>query len=262
MMIPTIKRTTRALFMTTILLLTPAASGAVKNDNAPPWTVLARHVGQNEKASAVAIAKLRKTKDIEKTLTSALGTKDRFLALDVIAALRLTDMIPRLVENIPEDDDGFTTLTVNALIDSKNKSLVLSTYERHIASGTDALSPAAIVAMLEPLGRLNHPLPKAALKRLAAHEYPEVVSAALLYARTRSIGHQSKEPLEMLHQTLDSPSAQIRIQSLYLADEIAGLETLRPAIEQARLKSVCAKERTPMVKSKCNETLSRWGSKP
>jgi hypothetical protein len=115
------------------------------------------------------------------------------------------------------------------------------------------------VAMLEPLGRLNHPLPKAALKRLEDHDFPEVISSTLLYARAMALDHRSKESLAVLDQTLASRWVQIRIQSLHLIDEIAGIQNLRSAIEDRRLKSACAKEKNSMVKSKCEETLKAWG---
>lgn len=156
------------------------------------WVELARDVGPAEKNRNAAIAQLRKLKGLDKTLLNQIGKTHQAYALDVISALNKKELIPDLLQKISLDNSGFLILTLNSLITSPDLSLVFSHYKKLIGTD-DSLSPANIVALLEPLGRLGEKLEKEDLEKLLRHPFPEVRSSVLLYARNLVLKFKNPE---------------------------------------------------------------------
>jgi hypothetical protein len=136
---------------------------------AKTWQELARHVGPAEGDRQEHIDQLLEIKDLDKTLIKAIGTPDQGLALDVISALKKKDLIPNLLTSLTLDDTGFLILTINVFIAKGNYDKIFKTYKDLLAK-PDLQSPANIIAMLEPLGRLGEPHRHA--RSLSTHKTP------------------------------------------------------------------------------------------
>ena len=118
-----------------------------------PWQEIARHVGPAEGDRQEHIDQLKKLENLDKVVIDAIGTKDQALALDTISALKLKHLVPELLESIDRDDTGFLILTISVFINKSNYAKIFQTYKNRLANSTQQ-SPANLVALLEPLGRL------------------------------------------------------------------------------------------------------------
>lgn len=230
-------RTALSLFA---FLFSLAASAAAS------WTDLARKVGESEENRASVIAQLRKIPSLKKKISKAIYTKDRPLALDVISALGMKDMIPDLLLHVPADPDGFLTIALNSMMDSKNQKSILESYKTNVS--TKGVSNAAIVAMLEPLGRLNVVLERSVLDALAESPSPEVRSSVLYYLRVMALRNHRFENLDLLAKLLKAPEFQLRLQAVSIGTEVGA----HPGVpSRDEMKVVCESEKTASIKAAC-----------
>ena len=213
---------------------------------APSWKDLARKVGESEEHRAAVIAQLRKVPSLKTKLSQAIYSKDRPLALDVISALDMKELIPDLLLHVPADPDGFLTVAVNAMMDSQNQKRILDSYKDTLASS--GVSFAALVAMLEPLGRMNVSISREVLLNLSVSASPEVRSAVIYYLRIMALRNKRYDNLDLLAGFLKSREFQLRLQAVSVAGEI-GARAGVPAVTE--MKSVCEAERTPSIRSAC-----------
>ncbi len=215
------------------------------------WVRLARHVGENEKSHATAIRELKKIKDLDTILVKALETPERFHSLDVIAALKKTELIPQLLERVSADEDGFLVLTLNSLLNAETKNLILNTYLEKLKPERQVIhSAAAIVAMLEPLDRAGLMLPKETLASLFDHSYPEVRSSALSYVRAMILKGKRTDYQAYVLKALSSSPYQLRLQALALVEELGRLE--KP-IDLSSVHALCEKDKNAHVRTRCAE---------
>lgn len=229
-----------------LLVATPGdAVAAPASHEVSQWTRLARQVGQSETSRSAALRALRDIKDLNPTfLQKALDGPHRALALDVISALELRQLIPDLLNRVSSDEDGFLVLAINSLLDEEHKDLVIKSYlERLDPSRPQIYSPAALVAMLEPLGRLGIPLSKETVGHLLEHEYPEVRSAALLYVRSQILNFNSRDYSALVVKALNSSPLQLRLQAMYLIDEMAKKPTTKSLLDLDTIAAACQKEK-------------------
>lgn len=227
------------------------------------WSALARRVGEGEspKARQDAVAKLKKTPRLDRILLEALATPDRALALDVIAALKMEAFVPALLKRVSSDRDGMAILTLNSLLNENVTDRVLDAYVEALSPAPQgSLSPAAIVAMLEPLGRGARELSDESLAPLFAHEYPEVRSAALYYVRLMAIVHRRPTNLALAAGALDSSWFQLRSQAQYFFKEVALDRELRPFADLERAAAACRRESNRFAKEAC-QAVARVGIK-
>jgi hypothetical protein len=212
----------------------------------PSWTELARKVGESEENRASIIAQLRKIPSLKSKLSKAIYSKDRPLALDVISALEMKELIPDLLLHVPADPDGFLTVAVNAMMDSKNQKTILDSYKENL--NAKGVSYAAIVAMLEPLGRMNIAISRDVLANLSASPSPEVRSSVIYYLRIMALRNKRFENLDLLAGFLKSPEFQLRLHAVSVAGEI-GVRPGVPAVSE--MKNVCEGEKTASIRSAC-----------
>lgn len=217
------------------------------------WTDLARKVGTSEDVRAQAIKELKNMKGLKGKLQKAIYTADRPLALDVISAMDLKDLIPELLLHVPADPDGFLTVAVNSMMNEKNQSEILASYSSSLESkNLPKVSPGAIVAMLEPLGRLSIKLPRTTLASLKEHSSPEVRSSTLYYLRIMSLRNHVNDNLDLVSDLLKAKEFQIRLQAVSVSAEILDQNKtslgLRPRSE---LKDLCSAEKAQQIKEAC-----------
>lgn len=258
----------------TSVTLATDATGAPKTSKTSkiskiPWTALARRVGQSEEGRARAIALLKQEKNLESLLLNALETRDRHLALDVIGSLEMKTLAPELMNRVAADRDGFLTLALNSLMDEKNSPSILRSHIKNLNADRQAkLSPAAIVAMLEPLGRLGTKIPKRDLTALSTHSFPEVRSAVLYYLRAMALQHRNREYDSLILQALNATEFQIRLQAVSLLTELArsgitirssasalttvtGATFAAESLNRDKLVNHCLSERHPKIRENC-----------
>jgi hypothetical protein len=224
----------------------------------PSWPQLARQVGmgETEKTRLAAVRSLRAMKNLNTVLLEALETPNRSLALDVIAALDLNSLVPTLLERVSADEDGFLVLTLNSLLNNDNKANVLTAYADVIGNGrTRPASAAAIVGMLEPLGRLGIVLPKSTVSALLEHEFDEVRSATLLYVRVMTLTHGRYEYTQFGMKAFRSAPFQLRLQALFLMDEFTRRAEAKESVDIPAISNLCDKEKAPAVKTRCHDLV-------
>lgn len=174
-----------------------------------------RLTGESEAVRERAIRHLKKMRGLEGQLTIALTGPDRFLAVDVIATLKLKDLLPLLIDLSKIDDTGTTYLAMNALMDEKNAPLLTKLYRDRLLSEP----PPALVArmvILDTFGRIGYQLPAEELNRIYSSGLYEMQSAVVAYARSRlraGVGVESHS--EFLKAALHSPYQQLRLQALF-----------------------------------------------
>ena len=261
------------VFCVQLSSITPAHALTVKK-SAPSmsWTKWARRVGQSESERAEAIKKLKSDPDLETMLTTALDGHDRALALDVISALGLENLLPTLLKRVIYDQDGFTTLTINSLLSDKNRDEILAVYKAHLSKSTEStpvgpasspdqsrggykLSAANIVAMLEPLGRLGHELAKERIANLLTWSSPEIRSAALSYIRSVALDHHNHTYDTLIRPLLRASEFQLRLQAVSLLNELRKAPDTLLHIAGDELENQCSREGDEKARLYCRSLL-------
>lgn len=220
------------------------------------WTRWARAVGQAEENRDVVIAKLRSIKNLKTKLIDALPTKNRAMALDVMAALEMHDLVEDLLVYMSADEDGFVTLTISSLMDSKNQSAAISAYVENLKpDNISRFSSPTIVAMLEPLGRIGTKLSNATIEALVKNRSPDVRSATLYYLRMMALSNHEHGQDQYVQSFLKNSEFQVRLQAVSVLAEFSrsrdtGFEA-ENLIERDELKSICKKEQAPVVRGYC-----------
>lgn len=208
--------------------------------HAKSWKYWARYTGPAEKKRPQAISELKKIKNLNELLIQQMGTDSQGLALDVISALNKQELIPQLMGKIPEDDTGFLVLTLNALLTTENYKSVLNEYKKLIENKHEILSAANLVSLLEPMGRMGRAIKMDTLKVLVKHNYPEVRSAALNYARTILVEHNRSGYYPLFQIARNDKTWQIRKQIEFFLREIRDNEVLGRKVPEPLLFDIKA----------------------
>lgn len=224
------------------------------------WQTLARKVGQSEDFRAQAIREMKRIPHLQQQMYRALSTSDRPLALETIGALNLRSLLPDLLARAATDDDGFTVLAVNALMTDKNAGQILRLYSEALSpSRLDRLSVPVVVAMLEPMARMNVKLPRLTLLKLSGASSPDTRSALLYYLRIMALRNGVLENLDLVTEMTRASEVQLRLQAISISAEIAA----RPrAIRLSSLKSLeelndlCLREAGSSLKEACLSFLA------
>jgi hypothetical protein len=219
------------------------------------WTESARRlIGEPEAVRRNSIAALRRDKALTEKLKKALGTKDHFLALDVISTLEMRNMVPVILAFAERDRTGFSYHALNGLIEEKDREKVAKLYVERL--GKPKTSLASKMAILDTLGRLGTDIPADLLNRLLVEDTAEVRSAALYYIRNGILLRRRQELYPFLKSALVDPTFQMRIQALYLVSEIPLEERRSRAEFFASLLESCAGDANAAVKSLCLEVAA------
>jgi hypothetical protein len=192
---------------------------------APPdlnWRFEAtRLTGASEKISRTAARRLKTWPALEKELRAALDGEDRYLAVDVIGALRFEPLREDLIRFSARDEAGFSYIALGAFIDGASAPGFVKLFAERLQS--PRTSPPAKVILLDTLSRMGVMLNRDRLAGLLLNDpSPEVKSAALSYLRARLLKHRDDEDLELLRAVLGDPhlSPQRRIQARFIVSEL------------------------------------------
>jgi hypothetical protein len=223
------------------------------------WTEPARRlIGEPDAVTKRSIAELRRDKALPEKLKKALGTKDHFLALDVISTLKMRELVPTLLAFAERDRTGYSYHALNGLIERKDEERVTKLYVERLAKEKTSL--ASKMALLDTVGRFGTDVPTEVLNRLLVEDAAEVRSAALYYLRNGILLRRRQELYPFLKSAAKDPTFQIRLQTLYLVSEIP-LEDRRARADLFNsLFESCAADTNALVKSLCTDiAAATWG---
>jgi hypothetical protein len=226
-----------------LALLTPLAAFAGSAD----WSVHARRfTGESASVRAQAIRKLRNFPGLEAELKKALGTRERFLALDVITTLKVSSLLPHLLKSSLTDDSGSTYHAINALITPGELPRIRKLYYQRLRQAE--ASPASKVVLLDTLGRMGVLLQENEARALLEDPWPEVRQAALLYLRQMVVKLRRPEYLALIRDALEAETFQLRAQAVFLIGELPGRE--RAQLRSALLRR-CGSDSHAVVREAC-----------
>lgn len=241
------------LFLT--LALSFPAMGSVAPNAASPasppaWVRHARRLtGESDAVRSCAIQELKADPKLAEALRAAFATQHRFLALDVIGALKLRSFLPELLKGAEKDESGFFYHCINQISQPADYPEMVRVYKDRLLSR--ATSIASRVALLDSLSRLNAPLEEGELKDLLTDEAYEVRSAALYYIRHALLRRRSKEYVPLIKKALGDPTYQLRVQALYLISDLP-LRLRRNVLPSL---STCESDPSPPTQELCLKLL-------
>jgi hypothetical protein len=170
-----------------ILILLSLSWPLSADESRKPWAQEAfRLSGESEQIRQRAIRRLTETSQLDDLLKAALHDDDRNLALDVIAALHRTPLMPALMESSLKavDPDGQVHLTLNALLDAETRPKLISFYQVRISASKNApLSTPATLAILDGMSLMEAPLSSAVLLSLLESPNHDTRMAVMLYVK-------------------------------------------------------------------------------
>lgn len=138
------------------------------------WQNDARRLnGESERVTLSMVQKLKHVPNLNDALVNAWPTPDRHLALEVISNLHITSLISFLEERAFKDPDGYTLLTLNTFLNSKNQGEILARQFKQYDEMCHKLSPQLHFIILDFMGRTRRPLsPKC--RTSIESQYPEL----------------------------------------------------------------------------------------
>lgn len=184
-----------------------------------------RLTGESDYVREQALNRLKKRPDLENILRQQLRGPKQPLALDVISALDMVELLPDLLQVAKKDENGFVYLAINNLMNSENKNKIVSIYEHHLfcPASCQASGPAQVV-ILDTLSRLGESFSPQQIESLLASPWPEVRFSALNYVRTALLKRNQGQYLHLVKQALHGQPLQLREQALYLASELTDVQ--------------------------------------
>lgn len=244
----------RGLSAIAILVL---CSGAASADS---WTDYARKlIGETDAVTRNSKAELRKDKNLPDKLRKSLGSKDHFLALDVMASLNMKEMVPTLLDFAARDRTGYSYHALNTLIEKKDYDRVGSIYRERLKKSKTSL--ASKMAMIDTLGRIGTDIDPDLVNRLILDDAPEVRSSAIYYLRTAILRRRRQELYPFLKTAIADSTFQNRLQTLYLVSEIPPTERATREEFFTSFFSLCEKDPYAQVKALCAELAAQKGEK-
>lgn len=197
-------------------------SSLVGHAKVPSWTTWAkRFTGESDSVRKTAIQKLQQIKDLEKQLIEALQGPQRFLALEVIATLKLESLRRPVMAIADGDDSSVYFVTLNSLYNSDNQKELTSFYIRELVEKKNA--PAQVV-ILDTLARMDYVLDDDLIRGLIKkNSSPEFQQALLGYFRLTHVHFSSKALRAWFDQIRKSKAYQVRAQLLLLVSESPSL---------------------------------------
>lgn len=186
-----------------------------------------RFTAESPIAREQAIHQLRQMKNLPTILEKELSGPQRYLALDVIGALRLFHFISSLKRLALTDRSGMTFVTLNALITSQTMQQFIDYYLEVLAE--NKISSASKVVLIDTLSRLGVLMGISLAKKLfESQESPEVRSGILNYVRAQVKGDSPNYYyLNIIDSVFQQEPFQLRIQALYLVADLPRVEKIR-----------------------------------
>lgn len=230
-----------------------------------PWIDLAkRFSAESSDVHNQSIQKLRALPDLNRQLrailqaatdgTSLLSTPT-FLAFDVISTLKLGELLPDLLQFSETDRSGFSYHAINALITPDNRRQIIERYRARLANS--ATSPAARMALLDTLGRLQTSVDSQVVEQLAQDPAEGTRSALVNYLRSFLLRGEESGSLKIIRRMAEEGSLPLQIQVIYLLSEL----TPQTRLSQMNwVRDLCGRS-SAGLESVCTERLGSWAKK-
>ena len=187
-----------------------------------------RLTGESDFVREKALQSLKQQKNLVETLRKEIHGEKKGLALDVIATLHLSELVPDLLADAEADETGQSYLTLNSLITNENRKDITGLYrKRLLCSPVCAPSGAAQVILLETLGRLNEDFSISEMERLVQSPSYETREAALEYIRTSYLQRRLKKHLALVRKAMRLQPFQLRLRALSFVSEMEPLDQKR-----------------------------------
>jgi HEAT repeat protein len=245
-------------FWVPVLFLTLAASPfAIPSAFAVNWTDRARRLtGESVVVRNAEIKALRKTPGIESTLRAAFGTRDQFLAFDVIVALGMTSLIPDLMRFTVRDSSGYSYHTLNAIASGANRAKVLALYRKQIQD--PKLAPIAKMTVLDSLSRTGERIASEDLDRLLSDAVPEVRASAIDALRRSILRSGRADDVRRVSRMLGDPADRLRLQTLSIFDEIPPGRRKALGAPVAEFLSPCREDSVEEIRTLCLRLIEEY----
>ncbi len=183
------------------------------------WSVHAlRLSGEGPRIRNEATRQLKRYPHLKAALRKALREQKRPLALDVIAALEMKDLLPELSLLSKENEDGTVYLAMNALIDTANRDGFIELYLKRLKDSR--ISGPSQSILLDTLGRLGARIPRRELENFLNSPRYEVARHALYYLRLMILTHHQHQYKDLVRQAAHLRPRQLRDQASSLIAEI------------------------------------------
>ena len=114
------------------------------------------------------------------------------------------------------------------------------------------MNAAAVLAIVDSLGRWGTPLKDEDIQILLNHSFPEIRLSTLGYIRNMVLKFKKKSYLNFLPKMMEMSPYQFRLKALYFFNELPG--------KLARLKLInsCLSDKNALVRLKCRDFHSQW----
>jgi HEAT repeat protein len=195
------------------------------------WPQLAeRMTGESDRVHEQSLRDLRATPDLVKRLRAELRNPSQpsktkmFLALDVISALKMSEMLPDLIELSETESSGYLYNTINTLVTPENRAQMIELYKDRV-SRTKTPAPARM-SLIDTLARFGVPLPLAQMSDLLKDPVSDLRKTALAHARVFLVRGLQPSYLPLVKEQLKGGSFLLRVQAIYLLRELESVRRL------------------------------------
>jgi hypothetical protein len=163
--------------------------------------------------------------------------EEEHLALDTLVSLGRHDVVPTLLDRLAANTDGSYALALSALMNKENAPQILGRFKSLVESDRSAALPlAAVLPIVDTLGRLQVPLSDETFKRLSTKYHPEVRLSLIQYMRENAAVRPRPYPTWLYESLLKDSVYQVRLSALALQREYPKTFPKAPALEACRLE--------------------------
>lgn len=226
------------------------------------WVKMARNLtGESESVRQKSLKRLRAMKDLDQVLTAEIEkpafengklNTQRFLALDIVTALKRKSLMPVLISQSLADATASIYHTMNTLMTSQNVDSMMTLYHDRLLSYPS--SNTVKIALLDTLGRTGFELSLAELRYLNRNASFEVQSGILSYMRGIMFLKNRLLYQNMMSEIMIAGSFEIRMQTLFLYEELLSQKKLK--LKDASLQ--CLQDTNKAIQNFCKKLVGSY----
>ena len=189
------------------------------------WPQLAeRMTGESDQVRERCLSELKAMPHLDQLLKAELREPTQpsrthmYLALDIIAALKLRELLPDLIELSESEPSGYLYQTINTLVTPQNRAAITELYRQRLSGART--QPAARMALIDTLARFGAAIEASELEQLLRDSSVDVRQAALSYARTFLIRGLQPNYLPLVREQLKRGTFLLRVQAVFLLRDL------------------------------------------
>jgi hypothetical protein len=189
---------------------------------------------------------------LDPQIQNALKGPDQQIAIQTIAALKLTQFTSQMLELTMTDLEGSKYQALNTLIDPQTKTPISAAYRQRISQMDPQKGAGSKIAILQGLQAMKEQLPKEVLESLLDDASYEVRIASVQYASAFNSNFSKNGYPSVLQKALEKKPYQLRLTA---AVEINSLPSGQIKQQGYRFEE-CRHDSNNEVKEAC-EALAR-----